>query len=68
MTGYSWICITGASYIKTILIETSKLDFLHIGKNYIGDDGMKNITEGVQKNKTLTILKAYDCGFSVDCS
>ena len=47
-------------------METSKLDFLHIGKNYIGDDGIKYITEGLQNNKTLTILTAYDCGFSVE--
>ena len=47
-------------------METSKLDFLHIGKNNIGDDGMKLIMEGLQKNTTMTILKAYDCGFSVE--
>lgn len=48
-----------------MLMETTKLDYLHIGKNYIGNDGIKYITEGIQKNKTLTKLKAYDCGFSI---
>ena len=47
-------------------METSELDYLHVGKNLIGNDGMKLITEGLQKNKTLTQLKAYDCGFSTE--
>ena len=55
---------TGAQYIKNILMETENLDFLHIGKNDIGNDGLRHITEGLKKNSTLTKLKAYDCGFS----
>ena len=57
------VLITGASYIKTILIETSKLHYLHVGKNLIGNDGIGHITKGLKNNKTLKELLAYDCGF-----
>lgn len=60
------VCITAASYIKIILIETNKLQHLHIGKNDIGDNGMRQITEGLQQNNTVIKLKAYQCGFSVE--
>ena len=47
-------------------MENSELDYLHVGKNLIGNSGMKLITDGLQKNKTLIQLKVYDCGFSVE--
>ena len=59
------VLITGASYIKTILIDTSKLYYLHIGKNLIGNDGIRHVTKGIKNNKTLKWLLAYDLGFSV---
>ena len=58
--------IVGASYIKTMLINNSKLQYLNIGKNAIGNDGIKCITEGLQHNKTLIKLKANQCSFSVE--
>ena len=57
------ISTTGAGCIKTILMEANKLYLLRIGKNNIGDDGISYIAEGLQKNESLTILKAFDCGF-----
>ena len=49
-------------------METSNLHYLHIGKNLIGNEGIKLITEGLQKNRGLVELLAYDCGFSVQGS
>ena len=48
-----------------MLITTKTLKFLSIAKNDIGDDGMTQITKALQQNKSLTHLKAFDCGFSV---
>ena len=61
------ICVTlhvGSGHLKTILKETKKLQYLHIGKNTVGDDGIKHIAEGLQENSSLLKLKAYQCGFS----
>ena len=58
--------ITGASYIKIMLMENNNLQCLDIGHNFIGDDGMKLISEGLLCNNTLTKLYAEKCGFSVE--
>ena len=57
--------ITGASFIKTMLMENNKLQCLYISSNKIGDDGLRLITEGLQCNNTLVKLDAYRCGISV---
>ena len=49
-----------------MLMENNKLQHLDIGDNYIGDDGMRSITEGLQYNNTLTKLIACRCGVSVE--
>ena len=59
-----FILIKGASYIKTMLMENSKLQCLDINGNQISDDGMREITEALQHNDTLTKLNAESCGFS----
>ena len=48
-----------------MLIENKKLQHLDIGYNKIGDDGVRHVTEGLQKNDTLTELMLYDCKMSV---
>ena len=59
------IFCTGANYIKVMLMENNKLQYLNINLNKIGDDGVKLITEGLQYNNTLTKLIACFCGISV---
>ena len=49
-----------------MLMENNKLQWLYIGLNDIGDDGMRLITEGLQCNNTLTKLVAQGCGVSVE--
>ena len=44
----------------------NKLQYLNIGDNAIGDDGVRLITEGLLCNNTLTKLDAYKCGISVE--
>ena len=41
------------------------LQKLSIHYNKIGDGGMSIISEAIKHNKTLTILWAWNCGFSV---
>lgn len=45
-----------------MLMENNKLQHLRIRGNKIGDDGLRQITEGLQHNNTLV---ANGCGFSV---
>ena len=63
-----FITHAGATYIKNMLTENRKLQQLGIGRNKIGNDGMKHVIEGLQYNNTLTRLNAVDCGFSVEGS
>ena len=53
-----------------MLMENKNLDFLNIGNNKIGDDGVRHVTEGLQQNDTLTSLRLYNCEISVkgNCS
>jgi len=56
---------TGAEHIKKMLMVNTTLQKLSIHYNKIGDDGMSIISEAIKHNKTLTVLWAWDCGFSV---
>ena len=47
-------------------MENKKLQHLHISWNTIGDDGVRHVTEGLKQNDTLTELKLYECGISVN--
>ena len=49
-----------------MLMENNKLQHLEIYGNYIGDDGMRLISEGLQCNNTLTKLVAQSCDVSVE--
>ena len=64
----AFIFITGASYIKSMLMENNKLQCFYVSSNKIGNDGVRLITEGLQHNNTLIKLDAYRCGFSVEGS
>ena len=48
-----------------MLMENKKLQHLYIGNNEIGDDGVRHVTEGLQKNDALTELSLWDCRISV---
>lgn len=58
----------GAAYIKKMLVENDKLKYLDIHDNNIGDDEVRQITEGLQHNNTLTKLDMQKCDFSVEGS
>ena len=61
--------ITGARHISQLLSVTETLQHFDISYNNIGDDGMIAISEALQYNKSLkslTTLKVYKCGFSVN--
>ena len=45
-------------------MENKKLQYLNIGDNEIGDDGVSHVTEGLQQNDTLTKLVLYNCTIS----
>jgi len=60
-----FIHYTGATYFKKMLMENKKLQHLNIGGNEIGDDGVRHVTEGLQKNNTLTKLLLWGCEISV---
>ena len=62
---YVFIHYTGATYIKKMLMENKYLEHLNIGGNNIGDDGTKDVMEGIQHNGTLTELSLHRCEISV---
>ena len=57
--------ITGAVYISQLLNVTHTLQELDMSSNDIGDDGMAEISEALQHNKSLTTLRVEQCGLSV---
>ena len=48
-----------------IIIGSATLNVLNVNRNDIGDDGMGVISEALQHNKSLTILRVGGCGLSV---
>ena len=44
-----------------MLMKNKKLQHLNIGSNKIGDDGVRYIAEGLQRNYTLTELMLHYC-------
>jgi len=57
---------TGAVCIKTLLMENKTITFLDIGWNKLYDEGAAVISEGLQCNHTLTTLRIWSCGLSVE--
>ena len=57
--------ITGAVYISQLLNVTHTLQELNMYDNDIGDDGMAEISEALQHNKSLTTLVVAECRLSV---
>ena len=51
--------IVGTKYISQLLNVTHTLQELNIG-----DDGIAVISEALQHNKSVTILRIYQCGLS----
>ena len=67
-----WFCVivivivtTGASCLGELLKVNNSLQELDMGINAIGDDGMSSVADGLQYNKSLTILDIENCGLSV---
>ena len=52
---------TGINDISEILKENHALQILNVGDNAIGDDGVMQLTEGLQCNVTLTELRLDEC-------
>ena len=48
-----------------MLMGNKKLQRLNIGFNEIGDDGVRNVIEGLQQNDTVTNLMLHGCNISV---
>ena len=48
-----------------MLMENKKLQHLNISGNDFGDDGVRNVTEGLQQNDTVTNLMLRGCNISV---
>ena len=59
---------TGATSIKTLLIENKTIASLDIEENKIYDEGAAVISAGLQYNHTLTTLMIRGCGLSVEGS
>ena len=66
-----WFCVivifivtTGASCLGELLKVNNSLQKLDMGENVIGDDGMSSVADGLQYNKSLTILDVHKCGLS----
>jgi len=49
-----------------IITDASSLRVLHVGSNFIGNDGMSLIARFLHGNTTLTELGIAKCGFSFD--
>lgn len=56
--------IVGAKYISQLLTVTHTLKELGIGKNDVGDDGIRVISETLQHNPSFIILRIGKCGLS----
>ena len=56
--------IVGAKYISQLLNVTHTLQVLWVSGNNIGDDGIAVISEALQHNKSVTILRIELCGLS----
>ena len=61
-----YVFLSGAFYIKRMLMKNKSLQFLRIGNNKIGNDGVRQITEGLKDNNTFTKLMLWLCGISVE--
>ena len=48
-----------------MLMENKNLKCLDIDNNVISDNGIRDVSAGVQQNNTLTILRIGECGISV---
>ena len=48
-----------------MLMENKKLEYLDIGQNGIGADGVRHVMEGLQQNDTVTKLMLFECNISV---
>ena len=59
------IVTTGASCLGELLKVNNSLQELDMGHNTIGDDGMSSVADGLQYNKTLTMLSVGWCRLSV---
>ena len=66
-----WFCVivivivtTGASCLGELLKVNNSLQKLGMGESVIGDDGMSSVADGLQYNKSLTILDVGQCGLS----
>ena len=46
-------------------MKNKNLEHLNIGNNNIGDDGTKDVIEGIQQNDGLAELMLLDCEISV---
>ena len=51
--------------IFTVITGSATLRVLDVSENDIGDEGMVIISEALQHNKSLTVLKVSRCGLSV---
>ena len=60
-----FLSLSGASYICNLLKTTDTLKNIKLDHNYIRDDGMFSVCEGLQHNHTLTSLIVTFCHFSV---
>ena len=58
------IVTTGASCLGELLRINNSLQKLDMGENVIGDDGMSSVADGLQYNKSLTILDLRRCGLT----
>ena len=59
------IVSTGASCLGKLLKVNNSLQELLMSGNDICDDGMSSVADGLQYNKSLTILVVRECGLSV---
>ena len=59
------IVTTGASCLGELLKVNNSLQELDMWGNYIFDDGMSSVADGLQQNNTLKMLDVSQCEFSV---
>ena len=68
----NWFCVivivivtTGASCLGELLKVNNSLQKLYMWDNVIGDNGISSVADGLQYNKSLTMLHIRWCGLSV---
>lgn len=61
ITYFYFLLYLGVTYLKTLLEKSERLHCLNVSYNKFGNNGIRCIKDGLEKNNTLTKLKICSC-------